>query len=613
MQRHGDDVRPPRAARRVRLFVVGLFVGALALTGASSASAAVPGAIGLQPVTLKLSPKSGPPGSSITVRGTGFDPGICGGRAGLKWRGGGLFNVQHVSLRADGTFTATVKAPARALFGSRARLVSSCGPGPFGLPGPRATFRLTPKPAEPAQPSKPVEPSKPDGGGGDGGGGGNGSGGGGSGASGGGGSRDGSTAGGSSSGGTGTVVPIDTTPTTAPTSAPTSAPTTAPTPGPSASAAPALAPSPGPTSPAAQALPAASRTGPASTTGTTDLHPARVTASVPTAQEAGFAPKIALLALALAALFVVLVAFPAELFNNTVESNAEEIRAMLGVAAGWLGLRGMARAGESVAHRVGTRGGQFIGFVVVGTLLTAVLAGNESADGNWPAQIVGLLIAIAVVTLIAELPEEIVTRRVTGVPATLKMVPVAVVVAVVCTLLSRLLGLEPSYLYGLFAGFATLAAREMTPRQEGRAVLASVVAVGVFGVACYFLWGPVHAAAYAGDPTWPEVLLDTVLFWCFALSTEGLVFALVPLSFLDGATLRAWHWAAWFVPQALAAAFFIYLFVLKGSNAGQLGADAVIRAVAFFAVFGLLSVGVWLYFRWTGRPTHALAAESQAV
>ena len=252
----------------------------------------------------------------------------------------------------------------------------------------------------------------------------------------------------------------------------------------------------------------------------------------------------------------------------------------------------------------------FAAFVLLGTALTLVLAGNEDAGGNWPAQLAGLMVAIAVVTLLAEVPEEFTARRFSGISGRFQVLPVAVGVAVVCTLISRLLGLQPAYLYGLFAGFAATGARNLTRRQEGQAALAGIVVVSVAGLLAWLTWTPVHRAAYDGDPTWGAVLADSTLFWIFVLCTEGLVFALIPLRFLDGAVLRSWRLVAWLLPQVLSAAFFLYVFVLHGQSPVPGGISLLLRAIGFFVLFGAVSVAFWAYFHWEARPTRLPEGET---
>lgn len=336
------------------------------------------------------------------------------------------------------------------------------------------------------------------------------------------------------------------------------------------------------------------------------VRPARITDTVPTAAQIGLSPQLVALAVGMATALVLLVAFPAELFNSTLEEHEAEVSALLtgSVAA----LRRLVPARVSMS---GSEAVTLALFVTVGTVLTILLSGAEAAGGNWPAQIVGLLVAIPVVTMVAEWPQERAARRLTGVKGRIRVIPAAIVAAVVSATVSRLLHLQPAYLYGLFAGYAAAKPRPMTAQQEGRSVLQAVGVVAGFGILCWLVWTPFHARAYAGDPSWFAVLADAVLFWCFVLSIEGLVFALIPLRFLDGHLLRSWRLVAWLVPQVLIGAFFLYVFVLHGTR-GDVGPGAIVRALLFFAIFGLVSVAVWAYFRWDGRPSRHVGGDVAA-
>lgn len=320
------------------------------------------------------------------------------------------------------------------------------------------------------------------------------------------------------------------------------------------------------------------------------LAPVSMTSTLPVANEVLFDPEVLLVAGLLAALLILLIAFPAELFNKTYEQNKDEIHGVLA--------------------RLGFRGDRFpswLGltlFLGLGTVLSVVLAGAEGAAGNPVAQVIGFLVAIPVVTFAYGLPAELYTRGRTRVRGFLEVLPPALLVVVLCAGVSLLLGLEPPYLYGLFAGFVALRPRPLSTRDEGGAILLGAVCLLGCAVAAFVLWGPVHAAAYGTSPTWPAVVGDAVLFWVFVLATESLVFALPPLRFLDGRKLRDWHLVWWLVPQVLAVVAFTYVFVLRGRlSPPDGGTAAVIKALVFFAVFGVLSTAVWAYFQWPGRPT----------
>jgi hypothetical protein len=293
----------------------------------------------------------------------------------------------------------------------------------------------------------------------------------------------------------------------------------------------------------------------------------------------------------LAALLILLIAFPAELFNKTYEKNRHEIHWLLGQ----IGLR---------RHRLPPVLGLSL-FVLLGAALSAMLAGDEGADGNPVAQVIGFAVAIPIVTFTYGLPTEAYARGRSGVPARLQVLPAALTVTLVCAVLSWLLKLDPPYLYGLFAGYAALGTRRLGRAHEGFGTLLGVVCLVGCALLAWFAWNPVHGMAYGPRPTWTAVIADAALFWIFVLATESLVFALPPLRFLDGRKLREWHLAHWLIPQTVAVGLFVYVFILLR---GQLdppdgGIQAVLKALLFFAIFAALSIAFWAYFRWDRRPT----------
>jgi hypothetical protein len=345
--------------------------------------------------------------------------------------------------------------------------------------------------------------------------------------------------------------------------------------------------SPGPTTPADPSPDSGDR-----------VLPVRMTDTLPVAAEFDVSPEVMVAAAFVAALLIFLIAFPAELFNKTYEENKTEIHTVLGR----IGLRG---------RRLPSWAG-LLAFLALSTVLSTLLAGDEGAAGNPVAQIIGFLVAIPVVTFAYGLPAEWYERGKSRIPGLLEVLAPALVVAVLCAGLSTLLQLSPPYLYGLFIGFMTKRKRHLSRPDEGRAILAGTVCLLACAVGAWLLWNPVHTMAYGDDPTWPAVVADAVLFWIFVLATESLVFALPPLRFLDGRKLRDWHVVSWLIPQTVAVAAFVYVFILRADLTPPDG--SMLKALAFFLAFGALSGVFWLYFQWSGRPTvNAVASRSASV
>ncbi|WP_406054026.1 FGLLP motif-containing membrane protein [Kribbella sp. NBC_00889] len=297
--------------------------------------------------------------------------------------------------------------------------------------------------------------------------------------------------------------------------------------------------------------------------------------------------------LALAALFFLLVAFPAELFNKTYENNEVEITK----AFGWMSGVESGRIRRAVS---------FIGFLATIALMSLLLADRERPDGNVAAEFIAFLVATLLVILIYEGSIELFRRSRTNTPGRLRALPSALFVGLACCLLSWGLHLEPAYFYGMIAGFvAAKAARPPAPDNDGPAVLTGVLVLVAVGVAAWIGRYATYDRAHGDHAEFAWVVGDAVLFWIIVLGVEGLTFGLVPLRFLDGERLRDWHRIAWLLAQSAAVLFFVYVFVVQAYGPDSPGIDvrSVLRALAFFAFFGLVSVGFWLYFRWDGRPT----------
>jgi hypothetical protein len=306
--------------------------------------------------------------------------------------------------------------------------------------------------------------------------------------------------------------------------------------------------------------------------------------------------KLGSLALAAVAggFLILLLAFPAELFNKTYEENQHEIHGVF------------TRFGLQRYHLPPLIG--LIAFVLIGTALTAWLALGEGSDGNPVAVAVGLLVAVPLVNFAWELPVELYSRHRSRIPGELHVLPTALIVGLSCALLSRALKLHPAYLYGVFAAFTAARTGSLSREHAGKAVLISVAILAVLGIGSWFAWGALAGHAEGDHRTWATIILATAFFWVFVLSAEALVFGLVPLDYLHGKALRRWRSRLWVVAQVLAAAFFVYVQVLHGESEKVSDWHELIRPAIFFLVFGALSFAFWGYFHWARRPTARFAA-----
>jgi hypothetical protein len=310
---------------------------------------------------------------------------------------------------------------------------------------------------------------------------------------------------------------------------------------------------------------------------------------VATPKQVPWRPSAVAASALLALLLVVLMPFPAALFNSTLEANYDEVR-------GWF-RRGPARprTGDD-ARPTWPRFLMLTGGVAVAGAFLDPGLGLDSAS---LVLLAGLALSAVAVSLLAAAPGHLYVSRRYGDGSRLALYPLGLALAVLCVLVSRLTSFEPGYLYGVVAGIGI--ARELRTDEQGRlSLLTSGALLGVAGVA-FVARLPVHDAVLDGG-AWPLVLLDTVLAALFAAGVEANVLGLLPLRFLAGETLFRWSRAVW--AAVFGVNVFVFLHALSAAaGTASTGASARVAAMLFGA-FGTVSVAFWAYFRFRRRdPT----------
>jgi hypothetical protein len=301
--------------------------------------------------------------------------------------------------------------------------------------------------------------------------------------------------------------------------------------------------------------------------------------------------------LLLLALLGLLMVFPAQLFNSTYEENHERIDRQLGR----LRLRGRTPVAQAPSR--GRRLAVFAGCLAVGTVLGGLLDPKFGANTTSYALLVGVFAAVLVTVVVIALAGRTFRAATHHDHAWyLRAIPSALLIAVVCVVVSRSVHFTPGYLYGVVGGAVFAVALDR--KGEGRAEV-GVLAVGlVVALGAWAAFVPVARLANADHPSFGVLTLDSFLAAMFIGGVEGLLFGMVPLRFLPGHRIKGWSWGAW----VLATAVLLYLFVhvLLQPEAGYLGrstAASVTVTLVLFGVFGVSSVLFWLWFRL--RPTPA--------
>jgi hypothetical protein len=286
--------------------------------------------------------------------------------------------------------------------------------------------------------------------------------------------------------------------------------------------------------------------------------------------------------------FLLLFAFPFELFNSTVEENYDEMR-------GWFHLPGRIPG-------AGSQAGRIAGFLGL-TVLTAVIIGFLSPDFGFNLNslviVAGFSVALLVMSLAFSLPADIGIHRRTGEWGKLNFLPGTVLVAIVMVALSRAFHFQPGYMYGAIAGLAFASA--LSRADQGRLTAANWVWALVLSVGAWIARTPVSEAAAQPDASLWWIGLEACLVLTFLWGVEGLVVAMLPMRFLDGRKVIDWNRVVWAVLLFLGV--FAAFHVLMSPTSGYVGhttGEVTIGVIVLFLIFGGISVGLWAYFRY--RP-----------
>jgi hypothetical protein len=161
---------------------------------------------------------------------------------------------------------------------------------------------------------------------------------------------------------------------------------------------------------------------------------------------------------------------------------------------------------------------------------------------------------------------------------------------------------QPGLVYGFIASAVIVSPVALSRRADATLVLVPAVGMLVVSVVAWLLLGPVRVAA-AGGALVPG-LAETVLAMIVIGGLETLFVTMIPLRFLDGATVMGWSKVAWALTFGTVT-FLWWQLLLNQEHAyiqamEQTNVQVVLATVVVFMV---TTGGLWSYFRF--RPERA--------
>jgi hypothetical protein len=305
----------------------------------------------------------------------------------------------------------------------------------------------------------------------------------------------------------------------------------------------------------------------------------------------------------LALLFVVLVAFPGQLFNSTLQENYDEV-------AGWFGFLRRLRRKRTVTTSSPRAGGPSPLILVLVVTLTAFLA--SLLDASFGLSRVGLelllanLGAIAITTFAIGGATAYALASLHRISGRFRVYRGGVVVALASVALSRLTAAKPGYMYGVMVAYDSEEAAALPRHHQGRVTGIAYAVLLALSLLVWLLWTPIKPAAIDAlirEPNAPTtvmlVTISAAISTFFVTGIGSLLFGLLPLRFLDGEKLRSWRQVIWAGFFALGTLVYVHVVLSSAANAPNPDREYG-RAIALFLLFGVASTAFWAYFRF--RP-----------
>ena len=289
---------------------------------------------------------------------------------------------------------------------------------------------------------------------------------------------------------------------------------------------------------------------------------------------------------------MLLITFPAQLFNKTLDENYDEIRAIvrrrlpardrIHTKSGWGGRRSANLASFAVVMAGGS---------IIGGLNDPTFGFNTKSVETFVAVVCAFAVSIVVGAGV-----EIAYRRRRRLAAawSLRALPLGLVVALACVLVSRGTGFQPGYLYGVIAGIVFREA--LGNRERGHGVALASLATLVLAVVAWAAWTPVATSASHPHANAFVLTADTFLAGLFISGIVGTVVALLPLEFMPGSALARWHRGAWMAVFTVATFLLIQVMLHPAARSRRIPDAPIVTTAVLFGVFGLLSIAFNRYF-----------------
>ena len=297
----------------------------------------------------------------------------------------------------------------------------------------------------------------------------------------------------------------------------------------------------------------------------------------------------------LALLTMIVMLATAAVFNQTLEENDEDVRAVLR----WMAKPFTAVAGAAAFVSGDSWVNRLMGpFIVLG--LAAILYALEDPSFGFNNETVVLtlsfLATFIVLTYVYDGGQLLVTNRY-GLPAAIRVFPAGVALAVIFVALTRIQGFQPGLVFGFVAAHTLTAPVAMTKEQKGHQILWPSLALLAVSVTAWLLANPARDLATDGTSMW-AALPEGIAIGIFLAGIESLFLSMIPIKFMDGHKLMSWNKFAW-LGIVIASGFLFWHAMMnqERESLNALGQTSTTTIVILMASALLIAGSTNMFFR----------------
>ena len=323
--------------------------------------------------------------------------------------------------------------------------------------------------------------------------------------------------------------------------------------------------------------------------------------SLPRIGDVNTSADVILTNLALAGFSLMLLFLSAEIFNQTIEENENDIKGLMRKYAGPViavgeGIGSVWDALFAERHMLAT-----LAAAPIILTLAAVLYIFEEPGFGFNNQtlvlLLSVLISVAYLTYMFDGLQVFLAKTV-GVKAVLRLFPVGIFVAAFCVAFTRVDGMQPGLIYGFIAASAIVGERKLTTEQDGRNVFIPSMLLLLSALVLWLLLSPLRNLAQ-DHSSWYSALPEAVAAGIFVGAVSSVFMQNIPMKFMDGYKLLKWSKIAWVIQAGLAA--FLFWHVMINTNRSDFNAvSETAPAVAMIAMVSCFfaTLALYLYFRY---------------